>query len=65
MRPLLKAISGIVLGLAGPLGFGTSFAMTTGPYARDALRPKNPLTTDRDQDSNYMSRLDAARTHDP
>jgi lysophospholipase len=54
MRPFLKAISGIVLGLAGPLGFGKSFAMTTGPYAPMAF-DDNPLTTDRDQ-FEYMAR---------
>jgi lysophospholipase len=54
MRPFLKAISGIVLGLAGPLGFGKSFAMTTGPYAPMPF-DENPLTTDRDQ-FDYMTR---------
>lgn len=54
MRPLLKAVSGVVLGLSGPLGFGKSFAMTTGPYAPMTF-DDNPLTTDRDQFA-YMAR---------
>lgn len=53
MRPFLKAISGIVLGLAGPFGFGKSFAMTTGPYVPMSFED-NPLTTDRDQ-FDYMA----------
>lgn len=59
MRPFLKAISGIVLGLAGPLGFGKTFAPTTGPYAPMPF-DGNPLTTDRDQ-FDYMARQ--TRTH--
>ncbi|NKX44293.1 alpha/beta fold hydrolase [Roseicyclus persicicus] len=54
MTPFLKSISGIVLGLAGPLGFGRSFAPTTGPYVPMEF-DDNPLTTDRDQ-FDYMSR---------
>mgnify|MGYP006271165611 CR=1 FL=1 len=54
MRPLLRAISGVVLGLAGPLGFGKSFAITTGPYTPMPFE-ENPLTTDRDQ-FDYMTR---------
>ena len=58
MTPFLKAISGIVLRLAGPLGFGTVFAPTTGPWAPMAFED-NPLTTDRDQ-FDYMARQVAA-----
>jgi lysophospholipase len=54
MRPFLRAISGIVLGLAGPLGFGKSFALSTGPYTPMPF-DENPLTTDRDQ-FDYMAR---------
>jgi lysophospholipase len=54
MAPFLKAISGIVLRLAGPLGFGKAFAPTTGPYAPLTFED-NPLTTDRDQ-FEYMTR---------
>lgn len=54
MRPVLKAISGPVLGLAGPLGMGRAFAPTTGPYAEMAF-DDNPLTTDRTQ-FDYMAR---------
>jgi lysophospholipase len=54
MRPFLRAISGVVLGLAGPLGFGRSFAITTGPYTPMPFE-ENPLTTDRDQ-FDYMTR---------
>ena len=59
MKPHLKAIRGIVLGLAGPLGFDRSFAPTTGPY-KPMLFDDNPLTTDRDQ-FEYMARQ--TRTH--
>ena len=58
MTPFLKSIRSIVLGLAGPLGLGKSFAPTTGPYAPMAF-DDNPLTTDRDQ-FDYMSRQMAA-----
>ena len=54
MRPVLKALSGLVLGLAEPLGYGTSFAMTTGPYVPMAF-DDTPLTTDREQ-FDYMAR---------
>ena len=54
MTPFLKSISGIVLGLAGPLGFGTTFAPTTGPWKAMEFED-NPLTTDRDQ-FDYISR---------
>jgi lysophospholipase len=54
MTPFLKSISGIVLGLAGPLGFGTTFAPSTGPWKAMEFED-NPLTTDRDQ-FDYMSR---------
>lgn len=54
MAPFLKSISGIVLRLAGPLGFGKAFAPTTGPYAPMSFED-NPLTTDRDQ-FDYMAR---------
>lgn len=59
MRPHLRAIRGIVLSLAGPLGFDKSFAPTTGPY-KPMLFDDNPLTTDRDQ-FDYMARQ--TRTH--
>ncbi|MDG4649968.1 alpha/beta hydrolase [Roseibacterium sp. SDUM158017] len=54
MTPVLKSIAGIVMGLAGPLGFGTTFAPTTGPWQPMDFE-NNPLTTDRDQ-FDYMSR---------
>jgi len=54
MAPLLRSISSVVLGLAGPLGLGKAFAPTTGPYVPMAF-DDNPLTTDRDQ-FDYMSR---------
>jgi len=54
MKPALKAISGVVLTLAGPFGFGKAFAPTTGPYAPMSF-DENPLTTDRDQ-FDYMAR---------
>jgi lysophospholipase len=38
MTPFLKSIAGIVLGLAGPFGFGTTFAPTHGPVAADGIR---------------------------
>jgi lysophospholipase len=47
-----------VLGLAGPFGFGTTFAPTTGPWQPMDF-DDNPLTTDRDQ-FDYMSRQVAA-----
>lgn len=54
MAPFLKSISSVVLGLAEPLGFGKSFAPTTGPYAPMEF-DDNPLTTDRHQ-FEYMMR---------
>lgn len=54
MRPILKAMSGLVLGLAGPLGLGKTFAATTGPYKTMEF-DDNPLTTDRAQ-FDYMAR---------
>jgi lysophospholipase len=54
MTPFLKSIAGIVLGLARPFGFGTTFAPTTGPWQPMAF-DGNPLTHDRDQ-FDYMSR---------
>jgi lysophospholipase len=54
MRPVLKAISGPLLTLAGPLGLGKSFAATTGPYKVMEF-DDNPLTTDRAQ-FDYMAR---------
>ena len=54
MAPLFKTIRGVVLGLAGPLGFGKTFAPTTGPYAPMEF-DNNPLTTDRAQ-FDYMER---------
>jgi lysophospholipase len=59
MKPHLKAIRGIVLGLAGPLGLDASFAPTTGPY-KPMVFDDNPLTTDRGQ-FDYMARQ--TRTH--
>jgi lysophospholipase len=53
MTPFLKSIAGIVLGLAGPLGFGTTFAPSTGPWQPMEF-DDNPLTSDRDQ-FDYMS----------
>ncbi len=53
MRPFLKSIAGIVLGLAGPLGFGATFAPTTGPWQPMEF-DDNQLTSDRDQ-FDYMS----------
>jgi pimeloyl-ACP methyl ester carboxylesterase len=58
MTPFMKSIAGIVLGLAGPFGFGTTFAPTTGPWQPMEF-DDNPLTTDRDQ-FDYMSRQVAA-----
>ncbi len=54
MAPALRAISPLVLGLAGQLGFGKAFAPTTGP-ATPMEFDDNPLTTDRDQ-FDYMIR---------
>jgi lysophospholipase len=54
MTPFFRAIAGIVLRLAGPLGVGTTFAPTTGPWEPMAFEG-NPLTTDRDQ-FDYMAR---------
>ncbi len=53
MTPFMKSIAGIVLGLAGPFGFGTTFAPTTGPWQPMEF-DVNPLTSDRDQ-FDYMS----------
>lgn len=58
MTPFMKSIAGIVLGLARPLGLGTTFAPSTGPWEPMAF-DDNPLTTDRDQ-FDYMSRQVAA-----
>jgi lysophospholipase len=58
MTPFLKSIAGIVLGLAGPFGFGTTFAPTTGPWQPMEF-DDNPLTTDRDE-FDYMSSQMAA-----
>jgi lysophospholipase len=58
MRPLVKSVAGIVLGLAGPLGFGATFAPSTGPWQPMEF-DDNPLTTDRDQ-FDFMSRQVAA-----
>jgi lysophospholipase len=58
MTPFMKSIAGIVLGLAGPFGFGTTFAPSTGPWQPMEF-DDNPLTTDRDQ-FDYMSRQVAA-----
>lgn len=54
MQPVLKSLSPLVLGLAGPLGFGKSFAFTTGPHVPMEF-DDNALTTDRDQ-FDYMAR---------
>jgi lysophospholipase len=58
MTPFLKSIAGVVLGLAGPFGFGRSFAPTTGPWKAMEFAD-NPLTTDRDQ-FDYMANQIAA-----
>lgn len=58
MQPLLRSISSVVLGLAGPLGLGKTFAPTTGPYAPMEF-DDNPLTTDREM-FDYMARQTAA-----
>jgi lysophospholipase len=54
MTPFLRAISSVVLGLAGAVGLDKRFALTTGPYAPMGF-DDNPLTTDRDQ-FDYMAR---------
>ena len=54
IAPALRALTPVILGLAGPLGFGKSFAPTTGP-AKPMDFDDNPLTTDRDQ-FDYMIR---------
>ncbi|GAB5448326.1 alpha/beta fold hydrolase [Gymnodinialimonas sp.] len=54
MAPLLKTFSPLMMTLAGPLGFGKTFAPTTGPWAPLTFE-NNTLTTDRDQ-FDYMSR---------
>lgn len=54
MAPLLKTISPAVFALAGPFGFGKTFAPTTGPWM-PLTYEGNTLTTDRDQ-FDYMSR---------
>jgi lysophospholipase len=54
MRPVLRALSRVFLGLAEPMGLGLAFAATTGPYKVMAF-DDNPLTTDRDQ-FDYMAR---------
>jgi len=58
MTPFLKSIAGIVLGLAGPLGFGVSFAPTTGPWSPMDFND-NPLTNDRDQFDYMSAQIDA------
>ncbi|PWK59548.1 lysophospholipase [Roseicyclus mahoneyensis] len=57
MKPHLKAIRGLVLGLSGPLGYEKSFALTTGPY-KPMVFEDNQLTTDRNQ-FDYMARQTA------
>lgn len=54
MSPLLKTLSPAIMALSGPLGFGKTFAPTTGPWA-PLVFENNTLTTDRDQ-FDYMSR---------
>lgn len=54
MAPFLRAISSVVLGLAGPFGLGKTFAPTTGPYVPMEF-DDNPLTTDAAQ-FEYMER---------
>lgn len=54
MSPLLRTVSPAIMALAGPLGFGKSFAPTTGPWAPLTFED-NTLTTDRDQ-FDYMAR---------
>lgn len=54
MAPLLKTASPMIMAVAGPLGFGKTFAPTTGPW-EPLVFEGNTLTTDRDQ-FDYMSR---------
>ncbi|WP_245605317.1 alpha/beta fold hydrolase [Roseicyclus elongatus] len=54
MTPFMRSIASVVMGLAGPLGLGTSFAPTTGPWEPMEF-DDNPLTTDRGQ-FDYMMR---------
>ncbi|QBY00199.1 alpha/beta hydrolase [Rhodophyticola sp. CCM32] len=54
MSPFMRSISGLVMGLSGPLGFDTRFAPTTGPAEIMAF-DNNPLTSDRDN-FDYMWR---------
>ena len=54
MSPLGKMVAKIFLPLAGPLGLGTSFVPTTGPY-RPMVFDNNLLTADREQ-FDYMMR---------
>jgi lysophospholipase len=54
MRPVIKALRGMLLPLTGVLGLGKSFAATTGPY-KEMSFDDNPLTTDRAQ-FDYMAR---------
>jgi lysophospholipase len=53
-----RSISSVVLGLAGPLGIGTNFAPTTGPW-EPMVYDDNPLTTDRDQFDYIMRQTHA------
>lgn len=54
IAPLLRLASPLIMALSGPLGYGTTFAPTTGPWAPLAFED-NTLTTDRAQ-FDYMSR---------
>lgn len=58
MHPAMRAVAPAMLRVLGPLGFGTRFAMTTGPFEPMDFHD-NPLTTDKDQ-FDYMSRQVAA-----
>lgn len=54
MAPLLKTVSPVIMTLAGPMGFGKTFAPTTGPWEPLTFED-NTLTTDRAQ-FDYMAR---------
>lgn len=54
MSSLLRTLSPAITTLAGPMGFGKTFAPTTGPWEPLTFED-NTLTTDRDQ-FDYMAR---------
>lgn len=58
MAPFLRALAGVALGLAGPLGLDRAFAPTTGPWEPMAFAD-NPLTKDRDQFDYMMGQVKA------